>query len=73
MVEPPEPEEVEGDGEPDLHLFVSLEGIVRVVNVEPGVPIVFEDKRQLEQVMTELVAKVMAPGYEPGNEGTPHE
>lgn len=68
MVEPPEPEEVEGDGEPDLSLVISQEGVVRIVNIEPGVPIVFEDKAPLERLLTEVVAKVMAPGYEPGDE-----
>lgn len=69
MSGPPEPEAVEGDGGPDLHLVISPEGVVRIVNVPEGVPLVFEDKVPLERLLTEVVAKVVAPGYEPGDEG----
>ena len=62
------PETDEGEGEPDLHLVISPEGVVRIVNVHEGVPLVFEDKVPLERLLTEVVAKVMAPGYEPGSE-----
>lgn len=55
------------DGGDALDVFISREGVVTVPTLAEGESAVL-DKRTLERLLTDVVAMVMAPGYEPGSE-----
>lgn len=50
-----------------LDVVISQEGVVTVPALAEGEHAVL-DKRTLERLLTDVVAMVMAPGYEPGSE-----